>query len=164
MHDEHCYICDKEIQFYPDAILNFDNVKGRYVHKRCVPKDKRKYYWVCFDPDRINYAPKRSGEIISYRIRENDGDFYSLAEILHEVNREFSEEHIPYDENDWKESWEEVVWGFCFKPEFFEAPSTEHIAVTSALEVDREEVLRSIEAYGLKKLATQIKEKHRGEL
>ena len=35
---------------------------------------------------------------------------WSMAEVLNEINRDHSEDFIPYDESDWKEGWEEWVW------------------------------------------------------
>jgi len=36
---------------------------------------------------------------------------WTLTEILHEINRDHSDEFTPYDESDWREGWNEWCEG-----------------------------------------------------
>ena len=38
---------------------------------------------------------------------------WGMEEVLFEINRDHSEEFIPYDEKDWQEGWDE--WCDCFE-------------------------------------------------
>ena len=35
---------------------------------------------------------------------------WDMKQVLEEINRDHSDEFTDYDENDWKEGWEEWVW------------------------------------------------------
>ena len=36
---------------------------------------------------------------------------WSLREVLHEINRDHSDEFTPYDKSDWREGWDEWCEG-----------------------------------------------------
>ena len=40
---------------------------------------------------------------------------WSLEKVLEEINRDHSEEWIPYDKYDWREGWDEWVEGDLYK-------------------------------------------------
>tara|TARA_R110002020_G_scaffold81584_1_gene202494 strand:+ start:1035 stop:1268 length:234 start_codon:yes stop_codon:yes gene_type:complete len=54
-----------------------------------------KYKIKILNPDDPNYEEKI--------------EFWSIDKILEEINRDHSNEYIPYDEDDWMEGWYEWV-------------------------------------------------------
>ena len=53
-----------------------------------------------------------------YRVRDLETrkeNFWTLKEILHEINRDRSEEWTDYDESDWQDGWFEWCEGDCYE-------------------------------------------------
>lgn len=53
-----------------------------------------------------------------YKIKEIETGkilYWTLKEILEEINRDHSDDFTPYDETDWKEGWKEWCEGNTFE-------------------------------------------------
>lgn len=66
--------------------------------------------WVI--PDEIKYNKQTNTEMnTKYKIRDNETKkifYWTLTEVLEEINRDHSDGWSDYDESDWQEGWE--VW------------------------------------------------------
>ena len=52
-----------------------------------------------------------------YRVQDISNNkiyFWTLEQVLHEINRDHSEHYTPYDESDWQEGWFEWCEGDCY--------------------------------------------------